>query len=231
MCHSDQIKKKITMSVKFRGILLIAVLASCECSKILFVHPSSGISHVKPLQILAVEMAKRGHEVTFVSMYPFDKPVKNYRDIKIEISEEQSNFYAEISRAMTAGDNIFKMLPRLDKAVYFYGNKILQSAPIKNLMIIGKFDLLVAGYFMNGYILGLADHFKCPSIIFFSGSHTPSLNTMVGNPISPEGTTHGHMSTKSIIGFLPRLQNMLIYASDYILFKGFFYYRSKSVYK
>lgn len=219
------------MSGKFIGIFLLAMLASCESSKILFMHPSFSKSHVSPLQILAKELAKKGHEITFVTMYPLDKPVKNYRDIKIEVNEEESKFYADIGKAMTAGENIFKMMPTLDKAIFHYGNKILQSEAIKNLMNNGKFDLVVAGYFMNDYLLGFADHFKCPSIIFFSGPHVSSLNAMVGNPISPEGTPHGLMQASNINGFLPRVQNLLMYTVDFILFRTFFYYRARSVYK
>ncbi|CAG9797606.1 unnamed protein product [Chironomus riparius] len=218
------------MSAKFIAIFILTVFASCECSKILFMHPSFSKSHVKPLQVLAVELANKGHEITFVTMYPLDKPVKNYRDIKIEVNEEDSKVYTDIGKAMTAGENIFKMIPALDKAIFENGNKILQSAAIKNLMNNGQFDLVVTGYFMNEYLLGFADHFKCPSIIFFSGPHVSSLNAMVGNPLSPEGTAHGLLQATYMNGFTQRLKNILFFGVDFIMFRTFFYYRAKSVY-
>jgi len=219
------------MSGKFIGIFLLAVLMSCECSKILCMHPSFSKSHVMPLQALAKELAKRGHEVTFVTLYPLDKPVKNYRDIKIELNEEESKVYAEIGKGMAAGENIFKMFPILDKVLYEYGTNMIQSSTIKNLMMNEKFDLVIAGYFMNDYLLGFADHFKCPSIIFFPGPHVSSLNAMVGSPLSIEGTPHGIMHAAELSSFIPRVKNMLLYTVDLVVFRMFFYYRAKGVYE
>lgn len=79
-------------AMKLQAILFCVLLSfqPIFCSKILAVFPSGSRSTVLVLQELTKELASRGHEVTFVSFFPLEKPVKNHRDIKIENAHDVS---------------------------------------------------------------------------------------------------------------------------------------------
>lgn len=218
------------MNTKVLGIILLLSIASSECSRILFMQPSISKSHVMPLQTLAKELAKRGHEVTFASVFPFDKKIENYRDIKLEVEGEFKTLFDDVSKGMTGGINFFKMFPIMNKMIFGYSNQTINSPIIQKLMKEEKFDLVVIGYFVSEFLLGFADHFKCPSVVFSSSSHLSSLLNIVGNPLSPEGTFSA-MSNSKENNFQNRLKNFFIYVMEIVIFKGYFYRQSKSVYE
>ncbi|CAG9797604.1 unnamed protein product [Chironomus riparius] len=217
------------MNTKVLGFILLMTIASSKCSRILFIQPSFSKSHVMPLQTLAKELANRGHEITFVSVFPFDKKIENYRDIKLEIEGEFKVLFNEASKGMTGGVQFFKMFPIFKKLVFGYSNHTINSPVIQKLMKDEKFDLVAVGYFLSEFLLGFADHFKCPSVVFASSSHVSSLMNIVGNPVSPEGTFSA-MSNSKESNFINRVKNFLIYGVEFVLFRGYFYYKSKNVY-
>ena len=167
-------------------ILITFLIVSCECSRILFINPTYSRSHVSPLQILAKLLANPGHEVTFVSPFKLDENLENYRDLQIDVSHENLLNFNEFSKVMSEA-NAFGVMSVGIQTLYSLGNETLQSPMIKKLMETEKFDLVVVGWFTNNFLVGLADHFKCPLIVFTSGNMFSMLHQMVGNPLAPEG--------------------------------------------
>ncbi|CAG9797605.1 unnamed protein product [Chironomus riparius] len=211
------------------GIFILIVIASIDCSRILFVQPSMSKSHVMPLQTLAKDLAKRGHEITFLSIFPFDKKIENYRDIKLEVKGEYVNVFEEVGKAISEGAGLSKMIPLMNKMIYGFGNETIQSPTVQKIMNEDQFDLVVVGYFVSEFLLGFADHFNCPSIIFSSGNHVASLNFIVGNPLSPDGT-FGDVTDSAVGNFINKVKIFLVYTIQLAVFKGLLYYRSKSIY-
>lgn len=218
------------MYAKVVTIILFLAIASSECSRILFIHPCISRSTVLPLQVLAKDMAKRGHDVTFVSLYPLDKKYENYRDIKIEPSEEVAKFYQEAGKKVVDKPNPLQMMKLFDKIAFQLGNETLQSKEVRSLMN-EQFDLVVAGYFLNDFLLGLAEHFKCPSVVFFSASHASTISLMVGNPLSPEGAPHIFFQSNELSTFGQRVKNFLVNILDRFIIRNLAYYKSKKIYE
>lgn len=218
------------MYAKILTIILFLAIASSESSRILFIHPCISRSTVLPLQVLAKDMAKKGHDVTFVSIYPLDEKIENYRDIKVEPSEDVANFYREVGKKIIEKPNPLQMMKMFDKIAFQLGNETLQSKEVRSLMN-EQFDLVVAGYFLNDFLLGLADHFKCPSIVFSSASHVSPTSLMVGNPLSPEGAPHLFSQSNELSTFWQRVKNFLSNTVDRIIIRNLAYYKSKKIYE
>lgn len=68
--------------------LLGFLISGTSSSKILVVHTTMGRSHVIIGQALYTELARQGHEVTVITTFPLEKPLKNYRDIYVPLSKE-----------------------------------------------------------------------------------------------------------------------------------------------
>lgn len=72
-------------------LVLIAVLMKViESSNILVVYPTPSKSNILIGEVLFKALAKRGHNVTIFSNFPLKKPVRNYREVYIPITEEVS---------------------------------------------------------------------------------------------------------------------------------------------
>jgi len=69
-----------------------------ECSRILCLFPSPSRSHVIIATALLQELAEKGHEVTMLSPFPLDTPIKNYRDINAPLFESHQGTYILYNR-------------------------------------------------------------------------------------------------------------------------------------
>lgn len=215
------------MWLKILGLLLIG---SCECSKILIINPTISKSHLIPLQELAKVLAGRGHEVTFVSVFPMNENIPNLEDIGIKIKKKDSEVLETVLKQISTGQASFSVIMTMPKFLSKIGNDTIQSSELKTLMDTRKFDLIIMGYFMNEFLLGLADHFKCPSIIFFSGNHNSPLSKIVGNPISLDGAPLAMLNTKEM-RFVDRVKNVIFYVIETVLFANYYQFYSKAVYE
>lgn len=198
-------------------------------SRILIYYPTIGVSHVLPLQALAKSLAERNHEITFVSPFPLSKPVKNYRDIKLEYNDaETASFISEVTKNPKSV-SMFQMMSKMPQFIFNFGNSTLQSKEVRTLMRDEQFDLVIVGFFFTDFGLGLADHFKCPSIVFSHAGSFWTLNRMVGNPTSvsavPSSMARGKMTS-----FVNRLKTFFMTAME-MLMAEYMKYRSKQVYE
>lgn len=64
------------------------LIPEASSSKILAVHTTFSQSHMIIGKALYTELANQGHEVTVITTFPLDKPLKNYRDIHVPLSTE-----------------------------------------------------------------------------------------------------------------------------------------------
>jgi len=67
--------------------IFVLIPEHAESSKILMVFPSPSRSHLVIGSALMKGLAERGHNVTVVSSFPLEKPMKNYRDIIVPQSD------------------------------------------------------------------------------------------------------------------------------------------------
>lgn len=83
------------ISLKTVILFSIVLFLQCELSnslKILGVFPYTGKSHFVMFRKLMEELAVKNHRVDVVSMFPLEKPMRNYRDIDIRADGGQMYF-------------------------------------------------------------------------------------------------------------------------------------------
>lgn len=74
---------KSTTVLSVFSLILCSYLNFVSCAKILGVFPYLSKSHTILVRPIFIELAKRGHEVTYLSPFPMQNPPKNYRDIAL----------------------------------------------------------------------------------------------------------------------------------------------------
>lgn len=191
-------------------------------------YPTISKSHIIPLQTLAISLAEKGHEITFVSTYPLGKQLKNYRDIKVPFDEADKEFLSEIAKD-PKGKGFVYMFPRLTSLLYRLGNETLQMKEMKKLMNEEEFDLVIVGYFLTEFMLGVADHFKCPSILFSPAATFTVINQALGNPLGTSGTPH-ILSGVTKMDFLGRLKTFVVTGVE-LTATQYLKYRARQVYE
>lgn len=96
-----------------------------------------------------------------------------------------------------------------------------------------KFDLIVFGYFINNFQLGLVHHFKCPSVLLSSGPFFRFLEELVGHPNNPEGVRSviiGRDDNNKSMNFYERVLNMLAFGLENLMY-WYTEYRNKIYYE
>lgn len=196
------------------SILIVMIAGLSAGSRILFLFPTPSESHLIVVKGLSTTLAERGHDVTVVSPFPLKKAMKNYRDINVEVSQDMNDLKS--SMVKNPNENILKTFPRLLDNLFEMGNNMLTMPSFKKLMDEEKFDLVVIGMFFNNYLLGVGDHFKCPTLMLSVSGTKTFLNVMTGNPLSL--TTVGHQFFISEMKtFWDRLRNFVIHGLDFAL--------------
>lgn len=219
----------ISIKMKFKVLAFLTVFFNgFECSKILVLYPTVGRSHVIPLQTLSLALIDMGHEITFVSPFPLDKEVKNYRDVKIPFDEADKEFLSEITKNPKANGFISVFL-RMTTMIYRLGNETLQMNEMQKMMKEEKFDLVIVGYFMSEFMLGVADHFKCASILFKASATTSVISQALGNPLGTSGTPHALLAPLTM-DFVGRLKTFVATGVE-LLVGQYLKYKARQVYE
>lgn len=214
----------------FKVLLLIFFFKSCECSNILIIQTSLTKSHSLPLQILAKSLAEeRNHQVTFVTPFPFNKNISNLREIVVPYDKTDLDIVNKMAES-TKDKTFIEIGFSLSKVISKVGNDTLQMEETKNLMKNNKFDLLILGYQMNEFMLGLGDHFNCSTILFSPSGMIGQLERIMGNPFSLAGSNHFILHGKEL-NFIGRLRNFMLYAYDYLIIRNIFEFYGKKVYR
>lgn len=111
---------------------------------------------------------------------------------------------------------MFKNMPKLLEAINDMGNNTINMPEVQLMMKNEKFDLIIIGFFMNNYLLGFAEHFKCPSIMISSIGPMAFTNKLVGNPAALSGTKHMALQSQDM-NFIGRIKNFLIHIPELLI--------------
>lgn len=109
----------------------------------------------------------------------------------------------------------------------------LTHPSIEQLKQNSKFDLVILEYFYNDFNIGIAAHFRCPSILITSHAMFPSLGNMIGNPSAAAFVQSRHVANDDRwkrMTFLQRVMNHLTLAIEQILVAAHDYFYNQAYY-
>lgn len=196
-------------------------------SRILFLFPSPSKSHLIVVKGLSTFLAEQGHDVTVVSPFPLEKPMKNYRDIDVEVPDDMTKFSSEM--VSDPNKKKFSLITRLMENCFVMGNGMLNKPEFRKLMDEEKFDLVIIGTFFNNYLLGIGEHFKCPTILLSVSGAKAYSHLMVGNPLAVASVGHMIFGT-NVDTFAGRVKTFLVYGIDFLM-RAYYDYEQKKNYK
>lgn len=110
----------------------------------------------------------------------------NYQHIYLPMddTEQWKNLRHSLVNSETKSEwSQLARIPTLIKVNSIRSNSVLKTQPIQNLLKSNqKFDLFVLGYNFNHFHLGIAAHFKCPSVVISTVITLKPLLDLIGNP-------------------------------------------------
>ncbi len=211
-------------------ILCLVALDAVDCAKILGFFATFSYSHFIVEEPIMRELAKRGHEVTVVTSYKQSgEPLKNYRYIEIPDFINNPDFEVVKSAATTGnGISITKRLKLMEPLCRVSLDMMNHRnfLPLKN----ESFDLLVVGWMMNDYSLGLSGHFHCPSVVISPNVNFYPLRKFTGNPSSASTIPAVFVNYPTPMTFFHRLQNVGIHFLEFVLMEVMNYFYIKPMY-
>ncbi|XP_063705569.1 UDP-glycosyltransferase UGT4-like [Culicoides brevitarsis] len=211
----------LVMKLNILSIFVLIFAQNVDSARILCFYPTPSKSGVLIAQPLMEELAKRGHEVTFVSPFPLGKSVPNYRDVVISVKNEATR---ELTQRVTSKEqkhNILTWLPKLVTLSSEATIEVIKDEKFQEIMKKEKFDLIVFGYLFNNFQLGLQEHFNCSSVVLSSAPFFHFLEELLGHPNNPEAVRSIMLKKDEEMtgmNFFERVLNTLAYFVEHLMF-------------
>lgn len=206
-------EKEVKIMVRFVVCLsafLACLLVGGESAKILGVFSTPAKSHLIIHMAVMRALVEQGHDVTVVTSLPIDDKVKKYRHIQVGLPSTLSKEkMVAIAKEKVETPKSFLMeyqeiLPKMMSAC----NYTMHQPAFKKLLD-ESFDLVVLGYFLNDFQLGIAAHFKCPVVINFMIQPFTQLMDMAGTPREISYVPNLFTGLQQPMDFFDRLHNFI----------------------
>lgn len=205
-----------------------------DSARILGVFPYPSRSHSILGQALFTELSKRGHDVTYLSPYPFkSSPLMNYRDIGITSQGLFDSFQEELDAYFddTSANMIELMKFWYDNIARMQEYTMSDPAVQKLLNSNEKFDICIIEFLMNESLLGFGAQFDCKIIAMSTFGQVRYINDMVHSPMPLSTTPHPFLSFTDQMTFWQRMENVYMTAIEDIAFYIYHYPLQAAIYE
>ncbi|XP_049958525.1 UDP-glucosyltransferase 2-like isoform X1 [Schistocerca serialis cubense] len=200
-------------------LTVLFILGASEAAKILSVVPFPAISHQRPLRTMSLELARRGHQVTFITTNPSKENITNFTEIDISAAynylKTSTDWMATVH--WTEIDMLFfwKQIGRAACESELSSpemQQFIKSAP--------KFDLIISERVMTPCYYGLVHKLGSPPLIGYVslGATTPTHWTD-GNPSNPAYLLDFQARCSDHMSFWAR-----VYVTYLWLFTNYYYF-------
>ncbi|XP_013113910.2 LOW QUALITY PROTEIN: UDP-glucosyltransferase 2 [Stomoxys calcitrans] len=202
---------------------------SVQGSKILSVFPFPGKSQYIFILPLLHNLAEKGHEVTSISVFPQDKPMKNFRDI---IINENAKIYEGYTEEAALGLNKSILEELLDFLSWASRRCQMSEHPkVKEIMKSETFDLVIMEIIGTEALLGLGQHFQAPTIAVSTFPAMHFIDYLVGNPSPSSYIPHISIPYGNHMSFRQRVANILAEIQDVLSHRYYVLPKQRNLYE
>lgn len=183
-----------------------------ESARILGVFPYPSKSHALLGQPIFAELAKRGHDVVFISPFPLKNPPNGYKDIVLtekgifEVYENEMNQMFEV-----IDQNPFSLFYEMFEGCAKTAEFTIIDEAVQELLNskTEKFDLVFVDTLMDEALLGFGAHFDAKIIGMSTLGQIRYINDLVHNPMPLSIIPNPFMSFTDRMTFQERMQNVI----------------------
>lgn len=117
---------------------------------------------------------------------PPKENITNYRYIHLEMGAENKIIWNKFTESLLDSaaneENFMLRLPKMMATLSKVNIETYTHPHVERLRREESFDLVVFGWFLNDYQIGIAADFKCPFVVVASSPAFGALRSYVGNP-------------------------------------------------
>lgn len=203
-------------------LLLLALLASAESARILAFFPMPARSHQFVFRPIMEELAKRGHEIVYVTVTKYDQVPKGITQIALDMpkrfgSSEKLSWveFGEQNVPITV-IMLYEMFLQL--APHFLGDSRIQQLIHSN----EKFDaVMFESYFVQEYLSPLIHKFGAVGVEIMPLGDCAWVNELSGLPDNPSYQLDYKYAHTNDLNFFERLYN--VYVTTTLTVLGYYY--------
>ncbi|KAL0270116.1 UNVERIFIED_CONTAM: hypothetical protein PYX00_007626 [Menopon gallinae] len=204
------------MGISVWVLAALAVLGSASAANVLVVVPTPAKSHHFLLERLALDLAERGHRVTFVTSFRQPKPVKNLEEVIYpDYYKELMKSFTGVSGEPTLLDmhalGYIKSTFMLHKMGLAMTDMFLSTQTIRDFIRSDrKYDLVIGeAFFIEAVLAGFSKKYDCPLIALSTNFPSFYVNYMVGNPSPSAYIPSSVLGFSDDMTFIERTANFL----------------------
>uniref|UniRef100_A0A1A9VTL8 UDP-glycosyltransferases domain-containing protein n=1 Tax=Glossina austeni TaxID=7395 RepID=A0A1A9VTL8_GLOAU len=229
------------------GILISFVLSTAHLSRygsvvyganILGIFLTNSPSHLIVHMSVAKVLAEEGHNVTVLVTQESKVNHQKIHIILIPPAEEHIEFlHKEFSGLTKQKPTLLRTLTNVIGSLRLLIDMQKDALEDERFTQLydnpdTKFDLVIVGYFLNSFQLGVAAKFKVPVVLSWMSDPGQLVNDYVGNPNEIAYVPNMNLALKpgEKMNFLKRLENFLTSVMIGV-FKGIIDYRNQRLYK
>ncbi|KAI8117776.1 UDP-glucuronosyltransferase 1-6 [Lucilia cuprina] len=212
------IKMKLTLSLIGLSLVFASLIVpQTEAARILGIFPSPSKSHLLIHCAVADTLAEAGHEVTVISTVP-----NLYKRAKYNFIHVQGAMYDEkfANKMVNKPAPAYVKFYNVMSSVMTMANTTINHPTMQDFLQhhkAGDFDLVILGYFMNDFFLGIGAHFQCPVIVSFMVQPIFPINNMIANPLEASYVQTIFSGVRQPMDFWSRVKNLLSVAIEEIV--------------
>lgn len=140
-------------------------------------------------------------------------PNYRYVEVKIEDDAEMDKIRGQMLKNAEENQNLFKQVPQFIGSVTGRTSDMLKSAEMEKIKK-ENFDLVIFGLFVNDFQIGLAHHFRCPSVIISVLPAMKLVRSYTANPDELSTVANVFIAGDGDMTFLLRCMNVVIFGLE-----------------
>ncbi|XP_049810005.1 UDP-glucosyltransferase 2-like isoform X7 [Schistocerca nitens] len=195
-------------AVLLAAACLLTLDERCLGARILAVVPTPSISHQLPLRTVLLELARRGHQVTFITTHPIRVPTANYSEIDISASRKAFTEIVNFNEFHDASSSVTLLRFILGMVKYWCEFQFGLEPMIEFTKAEQKYDAFIMEKFGSPCYYGLAHKVGSPPLIGYASLGATSLiRKTFGSPINPSYIPDYNLGYTDHMTFWQRLHN------------------------
>jgi glucuronosyltransferase len=200
--------------------VLVLLISLSSCKNILFISTLPSPSHHIYNRVLAVGLAEKGHNVTFLSADKLDKVVRNLHYIHVEKVYEAmaEDFGGNDFLAFAKVPTVVSMITMASMCTIMSKGSFISNG-LEFLLSYPKdfeFDLIIYDFTGGPFLLPLVTRFNNPILIALTAFVNPPYTTeYVGGHKYPAYIPHLNVNFGTKMNFFQRFYNTFLYILDW----------------
>uniref|UniRef100_A0A0A1WXX1 UDP-glucuronosyltransferase 2A3 n=1 Tax=Zeugodacus cucurbitae TaxID=28588 RepID=A0A0A1WXX1_ZEUCU len=181
---------------------------------------------------VAEQLARVGHEVTVIGIIDNVYPNATYKYIHLQLPDGGILDDNALRSVINTRHSLVKSLIVTTGEYMRMANETMWQPTMREFLRENRansFDLLLFGFVMNEFQLGLAAHFQCPIVVLWVVRPVLQVNRFVGNPLEMAYVPNLSSHLQQPFNFLQRVNNYVTAWMEFALM-AYLDYRTQQLY-